>query len=111
MTSIRRLIDIVVPRGALTLSLLLLATYGLGLLRNRVQSAAFGASVDFEAYVAAFRIPETAFDVVVAAGLAAPFVPIPCARPPIGCSVMPNSSAFWRMTSIWRREIGSGRPS
>jgi putative peptidoglycan lipid II flippase len=76
MSLVRRLIDRVFPRGALTLSLLLLATYALGLVRNRVQSSAFGASVEFEAYVAAFRIPEILFDVIVAAGLAAPFVPI-----------------------------------
>jgi putative peptidoglycan lipid II flippase len=76
MTLIRHLFARVFPRGAITLSVLMLGYYGLGLIRNRVQSATFGAGVDFEAYVAAFRIPEIAFDVVVAAGLAAPFVPI-----------------------------------
>jgi putative peptidoglycan lipid II flippase len=76
VTLIRRVVDRVFPRGALTLSVLMFVYFGLGLVRNRVQSSAFGASGDFEAYVAAFRIPEIAFDVVVAAGLAAPFVPI-----------------------------------
>jgi putative peptidoglycan lipid II flippase len=72
----RRWIDRVVPRGALTISILTFAYFGLGLVRNRVLSSQYGSGADFEAYVAAFRIPEIAFDVVVAAGLTAPFVPI-----------------------------------
>ena len=72
----RRLIDRVFPRGALTLSALTLAYFGLGLVRNRVLSHEYGSSAEYEAYLAAFRIPEIAFDVVVAAGLTAPFVPI-----------------------------------
>ena len=76
MTILRRLIDLVFPRGALTLSVLSLGYFGMGLVRNRVLSNAFGSSSEYEAWVAAFRIPEIAFDVVVAAGLTAPFVPI-----------------------------------
>lgn len=76
MNAVRRLVERVVPRGALILSVLSLAYFGVGLIRNRVLSSAFGSSTDYEAYVAAFRIPEIAFDVVVAAGLTAPFVPI-----------------------------------
>ena len=72
----RRLVDRVFPRGAVTLSVLTFAYFGLGLVRNRVLSNAFGSSSEYEAYLAAFRIPEIAFDVVVAAGLTAPFVPI-----------------------------------
>jgi putative peptidoglycan lipid II flippase len=72
----RRLIDRVFPRGALTLSILTFAYFGLGLVRNRVLSTAYGSSAEYEAYLAAFRIPEILFDVVVAAGLTAPFVPI-----------------------------------
>ncbi len=72
----RVLVYRVFPRGAITLSVLMFAFFGLGLIRNRVQSAQYGASAEFEAYIAAFRIPEVVFDVVVAAGLAAPFVPI-----------------------------------
>jgi len=73
---VRRLIDRVFPRGALTLSVLTFAYFGLGLVRNRVLSTAYGSSAEYEAYLAAFRIPEILFDVVVAAGLTAPFVPI-----------------------------------
>jgi putative peptidoglycan lipid II flippase len=73
---VRRLSDRLFPRGALTLSILSLGYFGMGLVRNRVLSTAFGSSAEYEAYLAAFRIPEIAFDVVVAAGLTAPFVPI-----------------------------------
>jgi len=76
MATLRGLIERVVPRGALTISILTFVYFGLGLVRNRVLSNTFGSSAEFEAYVAAFRIPEIAFDVVVAAGLSAPFVPI-----------------------------------
>ena len=76
MTRLRRLVDLIFPRGALTLSILSLGYFGMGLVRNRVLSTAFGSSPEYEAYLAAFRIPEIAFDVVVAAGLTAPFVPI-----------------------------------
>jgi len=76
MTLALRLLDRVFPRGALILSVLSLGYFGMGLVRNRVLSTAFGSSTEYEAYLAAFRIPEIAFDVVVAAGLTAPFVPI-----------------------------------
>ena len=76
MRLVRRLIDLVFPRGALTLSVLSLGYFGMGLVRNRVLSTAFGSSAEYEAWIAAFRIPEIVFDVVVAAGLTAPFVPI-----------------------------------
>ena len=48
----------------------------MGIVRNRVFANTYGAGVELDAYNAAFRIPEVALDVLVAAGLAAPFVPI-----------------------------------
>ena len=48
----------------------------MGIIRNRVFANTYGADVELDAYNAAFRIPEVALDVLVAAGLAAPFVPI-----------------------------------
>ena len=65
-----------VPRGALVLSVLTFASYGLGLVRERTLSRAFGAGDDLDAYKAAFLIPELLFSVIVASGLAAPFIPI-----------------------------------
>jgi putative peptidoglycan lipid II flippase len=68
--------DRVVPRGAVVLSTLSLAYFVMGILRNRVFANTFGAGADLDAYYAAFRLPEIALDVLVAAGLTAPFVPI-----------------------------------
>ncbi len=76
MTTIRLLIDRVFPRGAIVLSVLSLAYFAMGIVRNRVFANTYGAGTELDAYNAAFRIPEIALDVLVAAGLAAPFVPI-----------------------------------
>jgi len=73
---VRTLIDRVVPRGALVLSVLSLGYFAMGIVRNRVFANTFGASAELDAYYAAFRLPEIALDVLVAAGLTAPFVPI-----------------------------------
>ena len=72
----RRLIDRIFPRGAVTLSILSLGFFGMGLIRNRVFANTFGAGPELDAYNAAFRIPEIALDILVASGLSAPFVPI-----------------------------------
>jgi putative peptidoglycan lipid II flippase len=73
---VRSLIDRVFPRGALVLSTLSFAFFGMGIIRNRLFANTFGAGAELDAYNAAFRIPEIALDVLVAAGLTAPFVPI-----------------------------------
>jgi putative peptidoglycan lipid II flippase len=70
------LVDRVFPRGALVLSVLSLGYFGMGIVRNRVFANTFGAGAELDAYYAAFRLPEIALDVLVAAGLTAPFVPI-----------------------------------
>ncbi|HEX5148815.1 MAG TPA: lipid II flippase MurJ [Candidatus Limnocylindrales bacterium] len=75
-TAVRALFDRVVPQGALVLSGLSFGYFGLGILRNRVFANTFGAGGELDAYYAAFRLPEIALDVLVAAGLTAPFVPI-----------------------------------
>jgi putative peptidoglycan lipid II flippase len=72
----RALIDRVFPRGAILLSVLSLAYFATGIIRNRVFANTYGAGAELDAYNAAFRIPEIALDVLVAAGLTAPFVPI-----------------------------------
>jgi putative peptidoglycan lipid II flippase len=72
----RTLIDKVFPRGALILSFLSFAYFVAGIVRNRIFANTFGAGPELDAYNAAFRIPEIALDVLVAAGLTAPFVPI-----------------------------------
>ncbi|HSL76513.1 MAG TPA: lipid II flippase MurJ [Candidatus Limnocylindrales bacterium] len=73
---IRTLIDRIFPRGALILSVLSFGYFIAGIVRNRIFANTFGAGPELDAYNAAFRIPEIALDVLVAAGLTAPFVPI-----------------------------------
>jgi putative peptidoglycan lipid II flippase len=76
VTTARGLLDRVFPRGAVLLSVLSLAYFATGIIRNRVFANTYGAGAELDAYNAAFRIPEIALDVLVAAGLTAPFVPI-----------------------------------
>ncbi|MBA2718715.1 MAG: hypothetical protein H0U52_05620 [Chloroflexi bacterium] len=76
MSLIRRLVERIFPRGALILSSLTLGYFAMGIIRNRALSTTFGAGPELDAYNAAFKIPEIALDVLVAAGLTAPFVPI-----------------------------------
>lgn len=76
VATIRALFDRVVPRGAVVLSVLSLAYFAMGIVRNRIFANTYGAGAELDAYNAAFRIPEIALDVLVAAGLTAPFVPI-----------------------------------
>jgi len=76
ITSARGLVDRVFPRGAILLSVLSLGYFVAGIIRNRVFANTYGAGAELDAYNAAFRIPEIALDVLVAAGLTAPFVPI-----------------------------------
>jgi putative peptidoglycan lipid II flippase len=73
---IRSLIERFLPRGAVVLAVLSFAYFGMGLVRNRVFAQTFGAGAELDAYNAAIRVPEIALDVLVAAGLTAPFVPI-----------------------------------
>lgn len=76
LSALRTLFDRVVPRGALILSVLSFGYFAMGVVRNRVFANTFGAGGELDAYYAAFRLPEIALDVLVAAGLTAPFVPI-----------------------------------
>ena len=74
--TVRYAIERVFPRGAILLSVLSLVYFATGIVRNRVFANTYGAGAELDAYNAAFRIPEIALDVLVAAGLTAPFVPI-----------------------------------
>ena len=72
----RSLLAAVLPRGAMILSVLTLAGYAMGLVRDRIFARTFGAGAELDAYTAAFVLPELALDVLVAGGLVAPFVPV-----------------------------------
>jgi putative peptidoglycan lipid II flippase len=90
---LRLLTDRFVPRGALLLSLLSVGYFAAGIVRNRVFAVEFGASAELDAYNAAFRIPEIALDVLVGAGLSAPFVPIFTRLLQGDAAAVPNSAA------------------
>ena len=72
----RTQLDRFLPRGAILLATLTFASYLAGLLRDRIFARTYGAGPELDAYNAAFVLPELALDVLVAAGLTAPFVPV-----------------------------------
>jgi putative peptidoglycan lipid II flippase len=72
----RRLFYRYVPRGALVLSVLTFGSYLMGLLRDRILTRTFGAGEELDTFNAAFVIPELSLGIVVASGVAAPFIPI-----------------------------------
>ena len=76
LAAARVVLDRIVPRGAIALSVLTLAGYVMGLVRDRTLTRTFGAGVELDAFNAAFVLPDLAFSVIVASGIAAPFVPI-----------------------------------
>jgi putative peptidoglycan lipid II flippase len=65
-----------VPAGAVLLSVLIFGSYLAGLVRDRIFAQTFGLGAQLDAYNAAFVLPELLLDVLVEAGLAAPFIPI-----------------------------------
>lgn len=66
----------IIPAGSMVLGLTTLASYILGMLRDRTFAQTFGASRDLDAYNAAFLIPDLLFNILIASGIAAAFVPI-----------------------------------
>lgn len=65
-----------VPRGSVVLAGTTGASYVLGLLRDRIFSHTFGASTSLDSYNAAFLVPDFAFNLLVASGIAAAAVPL-----------------------------------
>ncbi|MHB0868769.1 MAG: murein biosynthesis integral membrane protein MurJ [Chloroflexota bacterium] len=62
--------------GALILMAGFVASRLLGLVRTMVISSQFGDSREYEAYVAALRIPDTLFQVLAGGAVAAAFIPV-----------------------------------
>lgn len=65
-----------IPTGSVVLGATTLASYGTGLLRDRIFAQTFGASRTLDAYNAAFLFPDLLFNILIASGIAAAFVPI-----------------------------------
>lgn len=65
-----------IPAGSIVLGTTTLASYGAGLLRDRIFAQTFGASRALDAYNAAFLLPDLLFNILIASGIAAAFVPV-----------------------------------
>ena len=65
----------IVP-AALILGVSSLVSRAVGLVRERVFTTTFGAGDTFDAFVAAFRIPDLVFNLVVIGALSAAFIPL-----------------------------------
>jgi len=72
----RALLVTALPTGAVVLSIVTFGGYAMGLLKDRMLGHVFGAGPELDAYIAAFKVPELALDVLVFGGLVAPFVPL-----------------------------------
>ncbi|OIP58978.1 MAG: murein biosynthesis integral membrane protein MurJ [Candidatus Moranbacteria bacterium CG_4_9_14_3_um_filter_45_14] len=64
------------PTGSIILAMTTFASYGAGLWRDRIFAQSFGASRSLDAYNAAFLLPDLLFNIFIASGIAAAFVPI-----------------------------------
>lgn len=64
------------PTGSIILSITTFASYGVGLLRDRVLAQTFGAGRELDSYLAAFLLPDFLFNFLIASGIAAAVVPI-----------------------------------
>ena len=71
----KRLLKLI-PVGSAVLVGTTIASYALGLLRDRAFAQTFGASRALDAYNAAFLLPDLLFNILIASGIAAAFVPI-----------------------------------
>ena len=72
----RAIVFTALPTGAVVLSIVTFGSYGMGLFKDRMLGHLFGAGPELDAYIAAFKVPELALDVLVFGGLVAPFVPL-----------------------------------
>src|SRR5579885_3043627 len=71
----KRLLKII-PAGSVVLGITTLLSYALGLARDHTFAQVFGATRPLDAYNAAFLIPDLLFNILVASGIAAAFVPV-----------------------------------
>ncbi|MFC1618055.1 murein biosynthesis integral membrane protein MurJ [Patescibacteria group bacterium] len=66
----------IILTGAAMIGVASLVSRLLGIYRDRLLSGAFGAGAELDAYFAAFRIPDTIFNLVVVGALSSAFIPI-----------------------------------
>ena len=78
-STVERLVALVktaLPRGAVILSVLTFAGYGIALLQKRILTHTFGAGPEVDAFLAAFKLPELALQILVMGGVVGPFLPL-----------------------------------
>src|SRR3989338_5738300 len=66
----------IIPAGSAILAGTTLASYAMGLFRDRIFAQTFGASRLLDSYNAAFLVHDLLFNILVASGIAAALVPI-----------------------------------
>lgn len=71
----KRILNLI-PKGSVVLAVTSFASYVLGLARDHFFAQTFGASRALDAYNAAFLFPDLLFNILIAGGIAAAFVPI-----------------------------------
>ncbi len=69
-------IPVKITKGAVIIALFSICSRILGLLRDRLLAANFGAGDTLDAYYAAFKIPDFIFNILVLGGLASAFIPV-----------------------------------
>lgn len=70
------LVKTALPRGAVILSVLTFAGYAAALLQKRILTHEFGAGPEVDAFLAAFKLPELALQILVMGGVVGPFLPL-----------------------------------
>lgn len=81
-------------RNAVIVGVAFILSRVLGLVREMVIAAQFGTSADYDAYVAAFRIPDLLFLVVMSGAFGSAFIPVFG-----GMIARRNSADAWRLAS------------
>ncbi|MCF7845862.1 MAG: polysaccharide biosynthesis C-terminal domain-containing protein [Candidatus Peribacteraceae bacterium] len=72
----KKFLSKIIPKGSVILMITTFLSYFLGLVRDHFFAQNFGASLELDAYNAAFLVPDLFFNILVASGIAAAFIPI-----------------------------------
>ncbi|HLD82178.1 MAG TPA: murein biosynthesis integral membrane protein MurJ [Patescibacteria group bacterium] len=65
-----------ITSGAIIIATASLASRVLGVLRDRILASEFGAGIELDTYYAAFRIPDTIYNLLVLGAISAGFIPV-----------------------------------
>ncbi len=65
-----------ISQASVLIALFSLASRLLGLVRDRIFAAKFGAGMELDAYFAAFRIPDLVYNLLIVGALSAAFIPV-----------------------------------